>query len=245
MSDEAGKVETKIEKRVAHIVFSHPKANCLSAALLKSLAQSVETCGKDTNVSVLCIRSEGEGAFCAGASFDEFKKIQSEKDGEDFFLGFANIILTIRRCPKLVVSRVQGKAVGGAVGLIAACDYALANVNAAARLSEFELGIGPFTIGPAVERKIGLAAFSSMTIDCKWRSAEWLADRGLYAAVLPNTAVLDVELETLLAKLAASSPEASTALKQSFWAHAADWSSLLSERARLSGKLLAKGQKAP
>jgi methylglutaconyl-CoA hydratase len=242
MADE-GRLELTIANSIARITFYHPKANCLTADLLKQICEAVNICAKDPQVNIVLIKSGGEGAFCAGASFDEFKNITSAKDGEMFFLGFAKLILAIRDCSKLVVVRVQGKAVGGALGLIAACDYAVAVNAATAKLSEFELGIGPFTIGPAVERKIGLAAFSAMSIDCAWREATWLAERGLYSRLYENLSTLDTELESLLGKLALASSQAGSELKRMFWAGSDGWENLLAERARASGKLLISGKK--
>jgi methylglutaconyl-CoA hydratase len=187
----------------------------------------------------------GGGRFCAGASFEEFQQISSAEAGEEFFMGFARVILAIKRSAKFVVSRVQGKVVGGGVGIVAASDYSFAIPSAAARLSEFELGIGPFTIGPAVERKVGMAAFSQMSIDCEWREAEWLTARGLYSRLATDLADLERKTTDAVVKLAAASPAATRALRLALWEGTEHWEALLSARARTSGDLLAAGKIKP
>ncbi len=233
-----GNLSLHIRGNIGEIRFSHPKANSLTGRLLSELARAIEDYGSQSAVKVIALSSEGSGSFCAGASFDEFQQITNSQEGEAFFSGFANVILAIRNAPKFVVARVQGKVVGGGVGLVAAADYALASSDAAARLSEFELGIGPFTIGPAVQRKLGVSAFSAMSIDCSWRDARWLLDHGLYCSVSEDTAALDANFEGMLQRLAAASPEASAEMKRMFWHGSENFPELLLERARISGRLI-------
>jgi methylglutaconyl-CoA hydratase len=187
---------------------------------------------------VIVLRSGGSGPFCAGASFDELVAVDTAERGAEFFSGFARVILAMIRAPKFVVTRVHGKAAGGAVGLIAASDYAIAVAGASAKLSELAIGIGPFVVGPVIERKIGPAPFQAMAVDADWRTAEWCERHGLYAAVSPDEAALDARVAALAGTLATSNPEAMQKMKQVFWAGTEPWDALLAERARMSGTLV-------
>ncbi len=240
-----GEIQLAVEDGIARLCFSHPKANSLPASLLSTFAESIRKLDKDDSVRVILIESAGDGAFCAGASFEEFKKISTKEEGTQFFMGFARVLLAIRACTCFVVTRVQGKVVGGGVGIVAASDYSLAVPAAEIKLSEFALGIGPFTIGPAVERKIGAAAFSQMSIDTEWRSASWGLQRGLYARLCEDREQLDASVDELLSTLAASSAQATAAMRAMFWEGTENWDSMLPARARVSGELLAAGKSAP
>ncbi len=233
-----GQVTTRIDKAVAHVHFGHPRSNSLPGKVLNSLAEQISAAGVDPAVRVVLIRSEGDRAFCAGASFDELAATTEPKPAHEFFMGFARVILAIRNCPALVVARVQGKAVGGGVGLIAACDYALALDSASIRLSEYALGFGPFVISPAVQRKIGLASFSALTIDSEWRDAAWGKQAGLYADTFSSLPLLDGAVTKLTEKLAASNKAASEKIKAVLWAGTEQWDTLLAERAQISAELL-------
>lgn len=236
---EGGYVRSEIDHGIATIEFFHPAGNSLPAAILNDLAKTINDIGIDDRVKVIILRSEGEKAFCAGASFDELIAISNESEGKAFFSGFANVINAMRRCHKLIIGRVQGKAVGGGVGLVAATDYAIAIDTASIKLSELAVGIGPFVVGPAVERKTGTSAFSQLAIDAtEWRSAEWAKRHSLYAEVHPGIAELDDAVNKLAERLAHSSPEAMAQLKKIFWQGTDHWDTLLSERAAISGKLV-------
>lgn len=229
------------------IEFFHPQSNSLPGTLLKDLATQIHSAGLDEEVRVILLQSAGERAFCAGASFAELSKIKTAQEGEDFFNGFAHVINSMRKCPKFILARVQGKAVGGGVGLIAAADYSIALTGAEIKLSELELGIGPFVIGTAMERKIGSSFFSQLAIDASsWRTAEWAKSRGLYSEVHTARELMDESLSRLINHLCHSNPEAMKEMKKMFWEGTSHWDQLLSERARLSGKLVlgAYAQKA-
>lgn len=226
------------EGSVALITFSSQKANSLSGRALAALTSAVERCAADGEVRVIGLRSGGTGAFCAGASFDEFKAIDSEPAATEFFMGFARLILAMRSAPKFIVTCVQGKAVGGGVGVLAGSDLVVAAPTAAVRLSEFEIGIGPFVIGAAVERKVGAAHFASLAIDCQWRDATWALGCGLYHTVVADGAELEHTWRTRLEELAGRSPAATAELKRLLWHGTAHWESLLPERAAVSGRLL-------
>ena len=187
---------------------------------------------------MIVLRSEGTGPFCAGASFDEFKAVSDAAAGKKFFSGFAQVILAMIRCPQLVVTRVHGKTAGGGIGLVAASDYALATPEAALKLSELALGIGPFVVGPVIERKIGLAAFSALAVDADWRSAEWAQQQGLYSELLDTTPALDYRVEEFAKKLAGYNPEAVRRLKEIFWQGTEGWDRLLEARAEISGTMV-------
>lgn len=234
----SGVVTCSVTDAVATVSFYHPKGNSLPATILRDLAGRITSVGRLGDVRVVILRSEGAGNFCAGASFEELKQIDSPESGRDFFMGFARVILAMRQCPKPIVARVHGKVVGGGVGLVAACDYALAVPDAPARLSEVALGIAPFVVGPAVERKIGTAAFGAMSLDADWRDAHWCVAHGLYTRLCDNVAALDQVLGTLIHKVASFNPDAIARLKAALWGGTDHWDQLLPERAAMSGQLV-------
>lgn len=236
---DSGTVATRVADGVGNVTFTHPKGNSLPGALLAELASHITALGQDPRASVIVLRSEGTGAFCAGASFAELSTIADVETGTRFFMGFANLINAMRECPKLIVARVHGKVVGGGVGMVAASDYALATTAAQVKLSELALGIGPFVVGPVIERRVGVGNYAALGIDAAaWRSAEWAHQRGLYAELHEDIAALDGRLTAFLRQLAASSPEAMAAMKRVFWEGTEHWRELLVARARLSGTLV-------
>lgn len=234
---ESGKVDTSVADGIATITFSHPKGNSLPSTLLSNLAQSVREAGANAEAKVIVLRSGGDGAFCAGASFSELQRVASAQDASKFFSGFANLILAMIRAPKFVVTRVHGKTVGGGVGIVAASDYAIASRAASVRLSELAVGIGPFVIGPVIEKKIGLAPFSAMAADADWRDAEWAERHGLFSKLADTLSDLDRIVEERAHAMAASNPEAMARLKAVFWAGTEAWDDLLKSRAAESGQL--------
>ncbi len=235
----SGTVTSRLDGGIATVSFSHPKGNSLPGALLALLAEQVTAAGNDARARVIVLRSEGEGAFCAGASFQELQAITTAEQGTAFFMGFARLILAMVRCPKFVIARVQGKAVGGGVGVIAASDYALAHAGAAVKLSELAVGIGPFVVGPVIERKIGPAAFGALAVHATgWRDAGWARDRGLFADTHDSVEALDTAVDSLARELAGSSPEAMARLKRVLWQGTDHWEALLPERAAMSGALV-------
>ena len=239
MQHTEGYVRHELEHGIATIEFFHPSSNALPGAILTDLAKTINDVGLDSRVKVIILQSAGDKTFCAGASFDELIAIKNEADGKQFFNGFAHVINAMRKCHKLIIGRVQGKAVGGGVGLIAATDYAIATDDSSVKLSELAVGIGPFVVGPAVERKIGVSCFSQLAIDAtQWRSAEWAKRHGLYAEVHKSIQELDDFVANLADRLAHSSPEAMAQLKKAFWHGTENWDTLLTERAAISGKLI-------
>ena len=227
------------DRGVAVVTFAHPRSNSLPGAVLADLAETIRGLGDRADVRVVVLGSAGDRAFCAGASFDELVAISDEAEGLRFFMGFANVINAMRSIPQLVIGRVQGKAVGGGVGVASAVDYCLATKHAAVKLSELAVGIGPFVVGPAVERKLGVSAMSQLAIDAtEWRSATWAEAQGLYASVHDNAAELDAAVDALAGRLAGSNPEAMAEMKRTFWRGTDDWDALLAERAAISGRLV-------
>jgi methylglutaconyl-CoA hydratase len=232
-------VRVDVAAGIATLQFSHPKGNSLPGALLRRLAATVDTLASDPEARVIVLRSEEPGPFCAGASFDELRAISSPVEGREFFMGFARLILAMRRAPKFIVSRVHGRTVGGGVGLTAASDYVVAHDSAQVKLSELAVGIGPFVVGPVIERKIGLAAFQSLAVDAtEWREAAWAERCGLFSRVVSTTEELDSYVDALAARLAASNPEAMALMKRAFWQGTDHWDTLLAERAEMSGTLV-------
>lgn len=224
---------------IATIEFGHPLSNSLPGKILQKLADSISDSGKNNNVKVIILRSVGERAFCAGASFDELISIKDLEVGKLFFHGFANVINACRKCPKFIIGRIQGKTVGGGVGIASAVDYCFATKYADVKLSELAIGIGPFVVGPVVERKIGLSAMSQLAINAtEWRSALWAKENGLYAEIFDNIHDMEERIETLSKTLAKSNPEAMSMLKAAFWQGTEHWDTLLKERAAMSGELV-------
>ena len=232
-------VKITIESSIGTIEFFHPQSNSLPGHILAELASTITKAGEDDNIKVIVLKSAGERAFCAGASFDELVAIDTRENGKKFFSGFANVINAARKCPKFIIGRVQGKAVGGGVGMASATDYCFATKFASAKLSELAIGIGPFVVGPAVERKIGTSAFSAMTINAsKWFDASWAREKGLYTEVFDSVEEMDVEVEKLASTLSKSNPEAMEGLKKVMWQGSEHWDELLMERAVSSGTLV-------
>lgn len=233
-----GAVTSAVADGVGALTFSHPKSNSLPAGLLAKLASEVDRLSADASVRVITLQSEGTGAFCAGASFDELTRVATPEAGQVFFSGFGRVILAMIRSPKFIITGVQGRAAGGAVGLIAASDYSFAVRTASAKLSELAVGLGPFVVGPVIEKKIGLSAFSGMAVDADWRDAEWCERHGLYTRLSDNAEEMRAAVNKLAKTLAASNPEAMTGLKQVFWQGTENWDAVLAERAGMSGRMV-------
>ena len=232
-------VKLDVKNNIGTIEFYHPQSNALPGNILSELANTIQNAGEDNDIKVIILKSGGDRAFCAGASFDELIAIKNEKSGKDFFSGFANVINAARKCPKFILGRIQGKAVGGGVGMASATDYCFATKYASVKLSELAIGIGPFVVGPAVERKIGNSAFSSMTINAtKWFDAQWAREKGLYSDVFDSTEEMDKEILTLASTLSNSNPQAMKELKEIMWKGTEKWDELLMKRAENSGKLV-------
>ncbi|UOG75907.1 enoyl-CoA hydratase/isomerase family protein [Hymenobacter tibetensis] len=236
----AGKVDASTDAHgITTITFFHPSHNSLPSRVLTDLAATISQYGQDEQTKVIVLQSEGEKTFCAGASFDELQIIETKEQGLEFFSGFAKVINACRTSPKIIVGRVQGKAVGGGVGVAAATDYCFASTHAAVKLSELAVGIGPFVVGPAVERKIGRAAFQQLALDAtEFRSAAWAHDKGLYAELFESREELDAAVQAFAKKLAAYAPDALRAMKKVFWEGTEHWDTLLTERAGISGTLV-------
>lgn len=234
-----GYVTTRINNGLATITFYHPAHNSLPGYLLADLASQITEAGASQDVRLILLQSGGDRTFCAGASFDELMTISNATDGKKFFLGFANVINAIRKCPKIVIGRVHGKAIGGGVGIASAVDYCIASHYASVKLSELALGIGPFVVGPAIERKIGLSAFNHLAINAtEWQTASWAKDKGLFNEVFENMQQLDEYIDHFSQKLLATSPAALTSLKRILWSGTEHWDQLLDERAGFSGHLV-------
>jgi methylglutaconyl-CoA hydratase len=234
-----GYVSSETHKGITTIEFFHPQSNSLPRRLLEDLANEIHAAGGDDEARVIVLRSAGEKAFCAGASFDELSAISDEKRGFEFFSGFANVINAMRKCPKLVISRIHGKCVGGGVGLAAASDYAIAMEGCDIKLSELAIGIGPFVVGPVIEKKIGSSAFGQLAIDASmWRNADWARRKGLFAEVHPTAEGMDESVSRLSTQLSGSSATAMRELKTILWKGTEDWDNLLSQRAEISGRLV-------
>ena len=232
-------VKYSVANNIGVIEFFTPQHNSLPSKILAQLATTIDEAGKDNECKVILLKSGGDKTFCAGANFDELLLIENEEQGLEFFSGFANVINAMRQCPKFIIGRIQGKAIGGGAGLASSCDYCYATIHAAIKLSELAVGIGPFVVGPPVERKIGTTAAYELAIDANnFRSAQWAKDKGLFAEVFDTIELMDKAIDKLAVTLAASSPEAMKEIKKIFWKGTENWSELLKERAAISGRLI-------
>jgi methylglutaconyl-CoA hydratase len=232
-------VKQSIESNVATIEFFHPEQNSLPGTVLAQLANSITEAGNNDEVKVIILKSGGDRTFCAGASFKELITINDAETGTVFFSGFANVINTMRKCPKFIIGRIQGKTVGGGVGIAAATDYCFATKFAAIKLSELNVGIGPFVVSPAIERKMGVSAMSQIAIDANnFYDAEWARSKGLFANVLESIEEMDEAVGAFAKHLCTYNPEAMHEMKKIFWKGTDDWDNLLAERAAISGRLV-------
>lgn len=234
-----GYVKSELQNGIRTIEFFHQQSNSLPGKILKELASAIQSAGLDVETKVIILRSGGEKTFCAGASFDELVEIKNKEQGLQFFSGFAHVINTMRLCPKFIIGRIHSKCVGGGVGLAASVDYAIATEKAEIKLSELAMGIGPFVVGPPVERKLGTSAFTELSIDATmWRSAEWAKRNGLFAEIHSLVESMDESIIRLANILVQSSPEATKEMKKIFWKETEHWDQLLIERAAISGRLV-------
>jgi methylglutaconyl-CoA hydratase len=232
-------VKSHIEHGINTIEFFHPQSNSLPGKILEELAKEIHFAGTHDDTKVIILKSAGDKTFCSGASFDELAGITTEAEGLKFFSGFAHVINAMRKCPKFIIGRIQGKAVGGGVGLAAAADYAIATEAAGLKLSELAVGIGPFVVGPAIERKIGVSAFTALAIDSSmWRNADWAKRKGMFAEVHESIENMDESIQRLSNSLSHSSLQAMAQMKKVFWQGTEHWDELLTERAAISGKLV-------
>ena len=232
-------VKSETHQGITTIEFFHPQSNSLPGKILEELGKEIDIAGTHNETNVIILKSAGDKTFCSGASFDELMAIKNETEGLQFFSGFAHVINAMRKCPKLIIGRIQGKCVGGGLGLAASVDYAIATNKADVKLSELAVGIGPFVVGPAVERKIGTAAFSALAIDATmWRNSDWAKLKGLFSEVHESIENMDEAIFKLSNTLAHSSPQAMAEMKKIFWKDTAHWDDLLIERAKISGKLV-------
>ena len=230
-------VKLNIENSIATIEFFHPQSNSLPSKILNEIADKINDVAKNEDVKVVILKSSGDRVFCAGASFHELLEIKNEKSGKEFFSGFANIINAARKCPKFIIGRVQGKTVGGGVGMAASVDYCFASKFASIKLSELSIGIGPFVVAPPIERKIGVSAFSQLAINATaWHDANWAREKGLYFEVYETIEDMDVAISNLACKLSSSNPDSMRELKKIMWEGTSNWDELLIERAAISGK---------
>lgn len=232
-------VKHSLENGIATIEFFHPEQNSLPGNILNQLAETIIAAGNNDDVKVIILKSGGDRTFCAGASFKELISINDAETGKVFFAGFAKVINAMRKCPKFIIGRVQGKTVGGGVGLVAATEYCMATKFASIKLSELNVGIGPFVVSPAIERKIGVSAMSQIAIDANnFYEATWAKEKGLYTQVYENIEDLDEAIQDFAKQLCTYNPEAMLEMKKIFWRGTDDWDTLLTERAAISGRLV-------
>lgn len=234
-----GTIDIAIENSIAQITFSHPASNSFPSHLLSQLTTTLQEVSIREDIHIIVLQSKGEGAFCAGASFDELLQVNDIASGEHFFSGFANVINAMRKCPQPIIGRIQGKTVGGGVGIAAACDYTFATQNASIKLSEIAIGIGPFVIEPAVSRKIGKTATQALSLQpTLWKDSQWALEKGLFNEVHENIPAMDEAIASYSQQLANYNPQALIEFKKVMWENTEDWEQLLYDRAKISGKLV-------
>ena len=239
LDENNGSISSTINNKIATLTFGHPLGNSFPGSLLQKFTFEINRLSENNDVTVIVLKSEGNGPFCGGASFQELLNIETFEDGKQFFSGFANVINAMRKCTKLIIGNVQGKAVGGGVGLVAACDFAFATENASIKLSELTIGIGPFVIEPVVTKKIGKTALTELSLMAKdWKDATWAKEKGLYNFVFSDIVLLEKNLQQFCEELTNYNPEALTEMKKVFWENTSHWDDLLIERAAISGKLV-------
>jgi methylglutaconyl-CoA hydratase len=232
-------VNYQVDESIATIEFFHPDQNSLPGSILAKLAETITQVGNLNEVKVIILKSGGDRTFCAGASFKELININDAETGRVFFSGFANVINAMRKCPKFIIGRIQGKTVGGGVGLAASTDYCMATKFASVKLSELNVGIGPFVVSPAIERKMGVSAMSQIAIDANtFYDAHWAMQKGLYAQVFESIEAMDEAVMNFAKHLCTYNPEAMLEMKRVFWRGTDDWDQLLAERAAISGRLV-------
>jgi methylglutaconyl-CoA hydratase len=238
LDNDKGFVQTQINSKIATITFGHPASNSFPRDLINELILHINEANHNSDITIIILKSEGDRVFCAGASFDELLSITHLEESITFFNGFARLINTMRNCEKLIIARVQGKAVGGGVGIIAACDYAFGTETASIKLSEIAIGLGPFVIEPAVTRKIGKTAMSQLSLTAnEWKSAQWAQEKVLFSEIFSTITEMDNALEKFATTLSNYNPEALVEMKKVFWENTSHWETLLGERAAISGKL--------
>jgi methylglutaconyl-CoA hydratase len=232
-------VQYTIDDSIATVEFFHPEQNSLPGNILAQLANTITEVGNMSEVKVIILKSGGERTFCAGASFQELIAIDDAATGKVFFSGFANVINAMRKCPKFIIGRIQGKTVGGGVGIAASTDYCMATQFASIKLSELNVGIGPFVVSPAIERKMGVSALSQIAIDANtFYDANWAREKGLYAQVFESIEAMDTAVQAFAEHLCTYNPEAMLEMKKIFWGGTDNWDELLAERAAISGRLV-------
>lgn len=231
-------ISIECNERICTISFYNPKGNSLSSFYLLRLSKLFNDISYNEDVNVIVLKSGGDGAFCGGASIDELLQLDRFEKAKEFFFAFGKLLLTMIRCQKLIIARVQGKIVGGGVGLVSACDYSIAKKDASIRLSELTIGIGPFVISPFVIKKIGISSFASLSIDTEWRDAEWGKQNGLYSKIVNSNDELDLEVEKLAKQLSKVQMNSVQKLKSIFWTGTEDWEKLIDERSEISARLI-------
>lgn len=232
-------VNLNITDGIGTVEFFTEQSNSLPGDILKRLAGTITEAGENREIKVIILKSGGDRTFCAGASFDELMAVDSAEKGHEFFMGFANVINAMRKTPKFIIGRIQGKAVGGGIGLASATDYCFATQHSSVKLSELALGIGPFIVSAPIERKMGLSAMSQMGINAgEFYPPEWCREKGLFNEVFESMEEMDKAVDELAQKLAGYNPEAMAEMKKVFWRGTEDWDDLLPSRAQTSGELV-------
>lgn len=231
-------VHTQIENSIAKIQFYNPASNACDPSMLAQMVHAFNTLSANSQVKVILLSSKGNKAFCAGASITHLSELKDMKAATDFFSGFGRLILSMKNCNKIIVTSVQGKAVGGGVGIIAASDYVIATENSGLRLSELMIGIGPLVIAPAVIRKVGVAHFSQLSLKpSTWKDAKWGAAHGLFNELVTDGDSLENVTVDYCNSLASYSAQALSALKSVLWQGTEHWEELLYENAAKTATL--------
>lgn len=231
-------VTSQIENQISTITFGTPKSNSLPGEILEKLAKTILEEGAKPEVKIILLKSEGEKAFCAGASFDELLEIKDLETSKKFFGGFAKVLNAMRTCGKIVVVRVQGKTTGGGVGITCAADYCFATENASLALTEINLEIGPFVISPFVERKVGKSQMIAMSLDAEFRDANWAVQHNVYNKIFSTISEMDEEIEKFLNRLSTKNHKVLAKIKELSWEGTEHFGEILPEKINISANLV-------
>jgi len=203
--DERGVVTLTLDRPERH--------NALCAPLVEALAASLERLASDEGVRAVVLTGEGR-SFCAGADIGEMRAAAdaTPEDNERDARRLASLLQRLDRFPRPTLARVQGNAFGGALGLIAACDIAVAADTAVFSLSEVRLGIAPAMISPYVLRAIGLRQARRLCLTGERFGAAAAARIGLLHEAVAGEQ-LDATVDGIVSDLLHGAPGAQAAIK--------------------------------
>ena len=195
---------------VVFVTINRPqKKNAFNAAVVAALYEAFETLQGADHVRVVFIRGAG-GTFCAGADLAWMRDAAdwSEGDNRDDAMGLAKMLKALHDVPALTVALVEGAAMGGGAGIVAACDMAVAVKGAKFAFSEVKLGLIPATIAPYVIEAVGPRTARALFATAELFDADRAQDHGLVSQVLASADGIDGFVRTLSDAMKACAPGA-------------------------------------